>query len=243
MTSTRNFGRQSSSVATRMARGLRSVTNRASMSRKPRTAFTGWPSGALNAVTGMPKNARNITLDPSINSQSAAMQRIVSQGGLEPPTLAHPALPKGGGKILSGGKRDLLGEICLQLSAERKNCVFVARPSNQLDPDGQPAGTHRQRQADRRLSGAIEGMRETQPVKELCRGALDVLAEGPDFRRRISQRRREQHIDLVPGRDQFPGLLVQPRERLQVFDGRRRCSGLEHQPVERIQQLGPLDGE
>src|SRR2546425_5278732 len=126
------------------------------------------------------------------------LQRIVSQGG------------------------DLTGDRRFELSAERKNGVFIARPSNQLDTDGQPAGAHRQRQADRRLSGAVEWVRETQPVKEFCRGGLDVLAESPDFRRRIGQRRREQYIDLVPGRDQFPGLLVQPRERLQVFDGRRR---------------------
>src|SRR5256714_15634845 len=115
MTSTRNFGRQSSSVATRMARGLRSVTNRASMSRKPRTAFTGCPSGALNAVTGMPKNARNITLDPSINSQSAAIERIVDQRGLEPPT---PTLPhKGGGRF---------GEGRFELGPQGQNRVLVA---------------------------------------------------------------------------------------------------------------------
>src|SRR6266576_361678 len=45
------------------------------MSRNPRTAFTGWPSGALKAPTGIPKKARNIRLDPSSRSQSAAMTR------------------------------------------------------------------------------------------------------------------------------------------------------------------------
>src|SRR2546421_2034160 len=50
------------------------------MSRNPRTAFTGWPSGALKAPTGMPKKARNIRLDPSISSQSDAMVFDRSRG-------------------------------------------------------------------------------------------------------------------------------------------------------------------
>src|SRR5437868_14645542 len=136
MTSTRNFGRQSSSVATRMARGLRSVTNRASMSRKPRTAFTGWPSGALNAVTGMPKNARNITLDPSTSSQSVAIERIVDQRGLEPHPPPPCPPPIGSGKILSKGQRDLPADLCLQVGLERQYWRVIARPAAQLDPDG-----------------------------------------------------------------------------------------------------------
>src|SRR2546422_5719144 len=106
----------------------------------------------------MPKNARNITLEPSISIQSVA--------------IANDRIP-------------LLGDCCFELGAERENRVFIARPSNQLDSNGQPASAHRQRQADCRLSGAVEGMRDTQPVKELCGGRLDLLAEGPDFRRRV----------------------------------------------------------
>ena len=55
---TRHAGRQSSSSAQIIRSGRRVRTSCASMSRKPRTAFTGVPSGALAADSGIPKYAR-----------------------------------------------------------------------------------------------------------------------------------------------------------------------------------------
>src|SRR2546425_4323759 len=185
MTSTRNFGRQSSSVATTMARGLRSVTSRASMSRKPRTAFTGWPSGALKALAGMPKKARNIRLDPSSRSQSAAIVPSSGPGG-------------------DGSRRP---DDRLELGAQRQDAVLVARPADELDADREPGLRGRQRKTDGRLPSAVERVREAQPVEEIAGCGVDVLAQRTDRRRRIRQGRGEQHVDLVPGCDQASRLL------------------------------------
>src|SRR3954454_18914943 len=54
---TRNAGRQSSSQHATSRRGRRCVTSVATMSRNPRTALTGVPSGAFTD-SGTPKNAR-----------------------------------------------------------------------------------------------------------------------------------------------------------------------------------------
>src|SRR3989442_697107 len=57
------------------------MMSRPIMSRKPRTALTGSPLGE-RTVTGMPKNARNMRLEPSTNIQSAA---IPGSYGTSPP--------------------------------------------------------------------------------------------------------------------------------------------------------------
>src|ERR1700737_4341866 len=184
MTSTRKSRRQSSSVATTRARGCRSVTNRASMSRRPRTALTGWPSGALNAVTGSPKKARNIRLDPSSKSQSAAIAKDRSPGPHANASNARFALkrgsrgPAGPDPPPQAGEGNLLHVACFELGAERQDGVLVARPADELDPDRQSAFGRGQRQADRRLTGAVERMGEAQPVEELVRRGGHLLADG-----------------------------------------------------------------
>src|SRR5438874_1296251 len=75
MMSTRNFGRQSSSVVTTTLPGRRSWITEASRSEKPRTALTSRPSGALK-VLGTPKKALKIRLEPSTRSQSAKTVRF-----------------------------------------------------------------------------------------------------------------------------------------------------------------------
>src|SRR5438128_1887621 len=199
MTLTRNAGRQSSSVATTSAFVLRSATSRASISRNPRTAFTGWPSGALKAVTGMPKKARNIRLDPSSRSQSVAMSRVLAAPGAD-------------------GRKRL--DDRLELGTKREDAVFIVGPADELHANRQPRFRHRHRHADRRLPGAVEGMGKAEPVQKVGRRGVDVLAQGTQRRRRIGQGRREEYIDLLPGRDQPARLLVQLRQRLQIVDGR-----------------------
>src|SRR5712691_10742013 len=157
------------------------------MSRNPRTALTGWPSGALKALTGIPKKARNIRLDPSRRSQSAA-------------TVS----PSGPGR--DGRRRP---DNRLELGAKRKDAVLVARPADELDADWKPGLRGAQRKADRRLAGAVERVGKAQPVEELAGRGIDVLAQRADLRRRIGQGRGEQHVDLLPGRDQPPRLLMQ----------------------------------
>ena len=57
----------------------------------------------------------------------------------------------------------------LQLCAQGENRVLVARTPDELDADREAVACFREREADRRLAGAVEGMREAEPVEELIR--------------------------------------------------------------------------
>src|ERR1700674_3785046 len=141
------------------------------MSRNPRTALTGWPSGALKAPTGMPKKARNIRLEPSSRSQSAATFRS------------------------SGPRRDgrRRPDDCFELGAQRQDGVLVARPADELDADREPGLRGSERKADRRLPGAVEWVRKAQPVEELAGRRVDVLPHRADLRRGLVRRRGDHN--------------------------------------------------
>src|SRR3954471_14730286 len=71
MRSTRHCGRQSSSRHTTRRLGRSRVMTVATASRKPRTALTGLPSGAV-IEEGTPKKERNHMLAPSSSNTGAA---------------------------------------------------------------------------------------------------------------------------------------------------------------------------
>src|ERR1700730_1083714 len=106
------------------------------MSRNPRPALTGWPPGALKAPTGMPKKARNIRLEPSSRSQSAA------------------TFPSGPGRDSRRWPEDRL-----ELGAKRQDGVLIARPADKLDTDREPGLRGGERKTGRRLPGAVGWVR------------------------------------------------------------------------------------
>src|SRR5437660_1774543 len=128
-------------------------------------------------------------------------------------------------------------ERCLELGAQRQDAVLVARAADDLNPNRESSVRGGERKTDRRLPGAVERMGKAQPVEKLVGCGVDVLPDRTDPGRWIGQGGSQQHVDLVPGRDQPSRLLVQLDQRFEVIDGRRPRRDLKHAPIEWVEKL------